>query len=475
MKKHNIGILLVFFTTFAVIAVYRHPRRDQAHSFTPVHADSESKKPAQIPESGLTSLTSQQASSAASLQEEEPTKFGYLLARSYLGQQSTGIRSLVSQQCIVGSLNLPMYVVEPFIPESRFEGFRRPVQDYMTNHVPAMKDYFDIDQYNAASEDKGWAKLAPWEDFVKNIPQKVIFVWLNITAECVCMARDEPKLSSPIKVTWSASATEPCSNTSLKPIENLPNRENLCIVRVINANASPDIDLSAGELEVLFGQWKPHEVTLVFHRWCPSIYVKKSAMTSACKGSCEKELDNLLYPSPKLLKHVKRYEMKFLRERSNFKVAVMMRSEIMSPKTCIKEVIRFVRQNFTTDAMFVTADVGRYGSSTWLKKNKIAWAQFVKAAVVTILNNTLTFEEWEDSFTDITEGMTSGGYIAALQRAIASRADCLVLAGGGNFLKVALYEYLDNHPKRADQCVHLLCAPKGFEGQYYSILRAGDK
>ena len=46
MKKHNIGIvLLVFFTTFAAIAVYRHPRRDQVHSFTPIHADSESKKP----------------------------------------------------------------------------------------------------------------------------------------------------------------------------------------------------------------------------------------------------------------------------------------------------------------------------------------------------------------------------------------------------------------------------------------------
>ena len=71
--------------------------------------------------------------------------------------------------------------------------------------------------------------------------------------------------------------------------------------------------------------------------------------------------------------------------------------------------------------------------------------------------------------------MTSGGYIAALQRAIASRADCLVLAGGGNFLKMALYQYLDNHPKRADQCVHFLCVPKGFEDQYYSILRAGDE
>ena len=288
------------------------------------------------------------------------------------------------------------------------------------------------------------------------------------------MARDEPKLSTPIKVTWSASATEPCSN---RPglLGNLPKKENLCIVRIINANASPYIDLSAGELEALFGQWKPHEVTLVFHRWCPSIYVKKSAMTSACKGSCEKELDNLLYPSPKLLKHVERYEMKVLRERSNFKVAVMMRSERMSRKTCLKEVIKFVHQNFMTDRMFVTADVGQYGSSSLQIPEHINWVQSVKETVVTLLNNTLTFEEWEDSFTDITEGMTSGGYIAALQRAIASRADCLVLAGGGNFLKVALYEYLDNHPKRVDRCVHLLCVQKGFEGQYDSILRAGDK
>ena len=472
MSKRNIYIgiaLLVFFTTFAVIAVHRHTRW-QVHSFTPVHAGSESKE-LESPS------TPQQTASEASLQEEEHTKFGYVLALSYEGQQSTGIRSLVSQQCIVGSLHLPMYVVEPFIPESTFEGFQRPLQDYMTNHIPSMKDYFDIDQYNAASEDKGWAKLAPWEDFVKNIPQKVIFVSLNVIGKCSCMPRAElHKPTLPIKVTWSANATEPCYHRSLKPIENLPNREKLCIVRLVNANAEPYIDLSDGEFEVLFGQWKPDEVTLVFSRSCPSTYVKKTALTRACNISCEKELNNLLYPSPKLLKHVERYEMTFLRERSNFKVAVMMRSEIMSPRTCIKEVIRFVRQNFTTDAMFVTADVGRYGSNS-VSNNNIDWVQSVKDAVVTILNNTLTFEEWEDSFTDVTEGMTNGGYIATLQRAIASRADCLVLAGGGNFLKMALYQYLNNHPKQADQCVHILCVPKGsgFEDQYYSILRAGDK
>ena len=388
MSKRNIYIgiaLLVFFTTFAVIAVHIHTRRDQVHSFTTVHADSESKE-LQLPES---SSTPQQAASEASLQEEEPTKFGYVLALSYEGQQSTGIRSLVLQQCIVGSLHLPMYVVEPFIPGSTFEGFQRPVQDYMVNHVPSMKDYFDIDQHNAASEDKGWAKLAPWEDFVKNIPQKVIFVSLNVIGKCSCMPRAElHKPTLPIKVTWSASATEPCFHRSLKLIENLPNREKLCIVRLVNANAEPYIDLSDGEFEVLFGQWKPDEVTLVFSRSCPSTYVKKTALTRACNVSCEKELNNLLYPSPKLLKHVERYEMKFLRERSNFKVAVMMRSEIMSPRTCIKELIRFVRQNFTTDAMFVTADVGRYGSNS-VSNNNIDWVQSVKVAVVTILNNTL--------------------------------------------------------------------------------------
>ena len=90
----------------------------------------------------------------------------------------------------------------------------------------------------------------------------------------------------------------------------------------------------------------------------------------------------------------------------------------------------------------------------------------IRSTVVTLLNNTLNFEEWEDTFMEVS-GIEDRGYIAALQRTIASRADCLVLVGGGHFLELALHEYLRDHPS---PCVHFICLEKLYKDEYENIL-----
>ena len=57
----------------------------------------------------------------------------------------------------------------------------------------------------------------------------------------------------------------------------------------------------------------------------------------------------------------------------------------------------------------------------------------------------------------IAHGITDLGYVAAIQRTIASRADCLVLVGGGHFLKLALGDYLKFHPNHSSWCIHTVC------------------
>ena len=52
-------------------------------------------------------------------------------------------------------------------------------------------------------------------------------------------------------------------------------------------------------------------------------------------------------------------------------------------------------------------------------------------------------------------GSTDRGYIAAIQRVLASRADCLVLVGGGDFQSMAVYDFMNFH--NSSKCVHLVC------------------
>ena len=104
---------------------------------------------------------------------------------------------------------------------------------------------------------------------------------------------------------------------------------------------------------------------------------------------------------------------------------------------CLDNLLNITRQveGNSSHKPFVAADVGRYGSGSWkgvpqTKLQKLVrdkMVQSVKDTVVTLLKGNLTFKEWEDTFTDVTAGINDRGYIAALQRTIASRADCLVI------------------------------------------------
>ncbi len=104
------------------------------------------------------------------------------------------------------------------------------------------------------------------------------------------------------------------------------------------------------------------------------------------------------------------------------------------------------------EGTFVTADIGMFGSKSWNEREELSeqdkasiFNRVQQFVTTELLCNDLTFSQWEDSFVNIAQDRDDQGYIAALQRVIASRADCVVIVGGGNFIKMALGEYLGNH------------------------------
>jgi len=60
----------------------------------------------------------------------------------------------------------------------------------------------------------------------------------------------------------------------------------------------------------------------------------------------------------------------------------------------------------------------------------------------TVYNNSLTMEQWEQSFVQATNGIEDNGYIAAMQRTVLENSKCLVMFGGGsNFQRNLLLSY----------------------------------
>ena len=233
--------------------------------------------------------------------------------------------------------------------------------------------------------------------------------------------------------------------------------------------------------QYVFGEWKPEEVTLLISGWCPYWYVTNASHHSPnlCEEADERGLDDRISPSERLVKKVEEYEATQLGSNHTYQIAVMMRVEHLirhygeernhSIDDCFHELVNLVgklQQNYSKPHTFVTADIGKYGSNSWnieLKQYKYTEERRaklfgdIKSTMFKLMNEKMTFEEWEDSFTPTTGGAEGSGYIAALQRTIASRADCLVFLSGGQFLKLALQDYLHHHPNPTTWCVHFVC------------------
>ena len=408
-------------------------------------------------------------------------KYGYVLGLSYVGQQGAGIQALMSLQCFIGSVGLPMQILEPVITATKFESHHT-----IDSQSPStsFSDIFDITHFNLVSKSNGLASLASMKEFVADAPKVVILV---ITKRQPSYGRR--KAASSLNVIWSSDNTSHCyqPNNSMPSLPIFVQSGGYCIQRVVsivvfqNGGRSTELFTETNFYDTLLGPYRPREVTLIFDEWRTPWYVSKKLnhKSSECQEMKLKSKKAQFRPSPHLLADVKYYKERFL--NSSNSLAIMLRMERMlllfqrrqdvenQIQKCLGEVVNIAsdiwkrKKQHRTPPM-VTLDLGKYGSGSWEssivngKSNLGKITKLAKEALSTLFNHQWSFEKWETSFMEAAKGHENSGYIAAIQRTLASQAECLVLAGGGNFQELAMRDYMRNHPDKGSWCIHLVCA-----------------
>ena len=396
----------------------------------------------------------------------ESLKSTYVLSISYSGQQGAGLRGVLSLQCFASNLGIPVYIVEPFISSSKV-GLERLPRDL--GRALKFSDFIDLDRFNLASAMQKYPNLSRWEMFLKNGPNKVVVVQFK------------KRGLKQTKVLWRAYGSQCYRGNFLRKL-HLP-KEFPCVVRIVSICCVVDDRNSkinpthAASMEAIynsvFGNWKPGEVTLLFKEWVTRWYVPGNNRLD-CKAIYQNYIPGRFSPSQQLLSHAKRYMKLFLHSRNI--TAVMLRFEHMllkimtenTPETvesCLKEIKATVKQMNTN--IFVSADIGKYGSNTWwstfshvLKFSSKRASETMGAFKRTLFGLVKNVKMWENSFAQATGRIVDKGYIAALQKTLASTAECIVLVGGGNFQNIVLQEYIDNHPDPSKQCIYNICVKK---------------
>ena len=422
---------------------------------------------------------------------------GYVLVMRYSGQQGAGVAALVALQRWVRDVRLPMLIVEPFIQNSVLGAYRESLK---------FSDVFDLESFNRASRSEGMPEVVPWDAYVSRAPPNAVLVRIR--------GVPRPGPLPPLEVVWAAQpgSTE-CWHGRGGHNNIKINNRSLCYVRTVLASfmfASKETISSAEVCNTLLSGVEPTTVTVVFELWRgpwevdDPLLPPPASCTYASKGlnleyNGSVTLTPKLHDSPKLLRDIENYQQQFLRQSAGLSyVAVMLRAEhaflmvnqvknsikhfnmLIQLHNCLNEVVKkttVVKTELRTQNVFVTADIGLYGSSSWQKTMSPDYTsngevgkveEQVKHTVEGLYNRQWTFEQWENSFSQATGGMEDKGYIAAVQKGIASQAACLILLGGGSFQILALKSYVERvEPHR--RCVHFVCTDRTSRTELYAL------
>ena len=413
------------------------------------------------------------------------SQFGYVITQTYGGQMTRAIKNMMIQQCWAGTVGDPLHIVEPFSSESNL--FHAPrfwdaLRHNQLHEAATFSEYYDLDYFNELSQKEKGASVVKWNDFLSNAPRTAVVVTIppgGCRSLSSSTTTSKPQYLSTSKCKKSKSYQEFLQGLLKLKFSFV---KELC---VDCSRLQRPLTLAELRNEVYGGQ-NVSETTLIFSGW-RSFNVVGSwlQLPSYCINAQKPDSSTRLIPSLSVLNYTNYYRKRILKSKKV--VAVMLRIErfltlkVMGRSnetvdSCLSNTLKIherVLQNpkMANSSTFLTLDIGRFGSG--IMKDPSTVARFgqdslssIKEAVYNVFKHLYkgrwTMQSWEQSFIEATSGIVERGYIAMLQRSIATHADCLILMGGGSFQQVAAYQYMKHHLGQSKPCLYSVCVTENF-------------
>ena len=393
---------------------------------------------------------------------------GFVIGWDFNEGQTCASRSLLGLIHWASDLNLT--VVEPCVHNSFFN---------LANCIDALnqstlkrpllfRDYFDIDYWNnqTLSHNIG-APLLAWENFILNIPTKeaiIVYIWRlgnKKNVKATVFINDEIERYAvgcyPVQdITKPQFTKEKFAKLGIKITREVCFRFN---------NFLP-MNVQWFNRQIL-GNCKRSNVLIVFAQW-PGAF--RGAVHFDKAEYEHTQAFDYIRPSPRVIEDSRNYVEQFL-GGGNY-VAVHLR--IMKMATALKRksqkyIVKFLTKHCSRQVStvlqkfkgkrFLALDLGKFGDHD--PDGVVLTNDSVNEIVVSLLSNVYGDEwnqaQWEDSFVQATSGITDSGYIAMMQKVLASNANCIVVGGVGQFQRSLMNQYSE---KMKNPCVHKVCELK---------------
>ena len=389
---------------------------------------------------------------------QKPHLRGFALCYSYYEQQTNALSNMWSFQKWAkesGSLS----VVEPFASNSvlEFPKKRGSVQPDELASWLRFRDYFDIDHWTKESAKYGIPPFITWETFIRYSSKKVVLIILTYQ-----------KPPSGFYVNEDIKNHAQCN----KELEIFNNRTKNFLIHfhfeviktVCYASCSRHSTLEDFNSHLVV-ESQQKNLTYWFYSWHGVGRIKIQSSIIGRGGSTFA----MARPSPRILQDSKNYVKTVLGLDSNKYAAVAFRTqpkknamesqrksrnEIMNYFLKCAEGIATVLSETKMNDSILAIDLGRFGDLTALNyydydgKGSVIF----QTALDAVYHNK-TIAEYHEDFITAANGITDSGYIGAMQKNIAEKAECLIVIGGhSNFQR----SMISNH-RSTSNCIKYLC------------------
>ena len=400
---------------------------------------------------------------------------GHMFIYSSFEEQTNGARNL--WQLEMWAKLLDMKVAEPFAVDSMF-GVMGAVPHF--NQALRFRDYYDIEKWNRKVNEYGGSPLVKWEDFLSKAPRQAIILYALLRP-----------LKKPLTVTYGVddmkkyhvSPRVQISDDAMLWIKN-----NFNISRVVNFVYSSIYQhiLTLKEFNsYVFGDLKPHGVTLIWVHWIGIGASNRITIKSAPSSFID--LTNIEFnyplkphsvkpdisPSQQVLKAYKSYVSKYFGNRKyvgivfrthtvmyylpggNHRDFVQQSKHLLKCSKTLHKTLDKIRNKW---GIFLAYDLGTYGSRKgYFDPNDKGLIPLRDQILLDVFNGSVTVEQREEMLLKAAGGITDRGFIAALEKTIAVNADCIILLGPiSSFVRSAASDYISLHDN--NRCVVSICS-----------------
>jgi len=353
--------------------------------------------------------------------------------------------------------------VEPFVNESVFKWPHKwPHVQSEISRVLRFRDLFNIDYWNSMCSQFNAAPLVSYETFLSKQTKSSIIVSFLITQHCIPQqVFIDDEISDEADCHTMFHGFERASDYNINQVLQTNIVRRVCIPL---CKRRFHIDTITS---YVYGSLNPGEMTVIIIKWSGMMKNHRLRILESDYWRTERTVQ-MLHTSDRIINDSRNYVKKYLDSDFGKYVAISFRSvkraklleQSEQPyffKTCIKE-LGLTIDSLNSRKVFLAMDLGRFGdgkASSYI--TDITVKMIEHDLFQAVYKGSMTMDEWEQSFINITDGITDSGYIATLHSNILQNSGCIVMFGGDSyFQKNILYDYKQKHMTDS-MCIKEVC------------------